>query len=115
MNRFESRFSQLHILLRKVFPLLLLVVILGIFVIALQRIDRSSYDNQLESLQNAIHRDIMQCYALEGTYPPSLDYLTQHYGLTYNTDLFFVDYQVIASNIYPDITILPVDKEAYED
>jgi hypothetical protein len=43
---------------------------------------------------------------VEGKYPESLDYLKEHYGLTYNEDLFFVDYRVSGSNILPDVTII---------
>ena len=51
-------------------------------------------------------RNITYCYAVEGSYPESLDYLKEHYGLTYDEDRFFVDYQVIGANILPDVTII---------
>ena len=57
-------------------------------------------------LEKAVNRSITQCYALEGTYPPDMEYLTAHYGLTYDEDLFFVDYQTVGANIYPDVTII---------
>ncbi len=108
MNRFESHSAQLNRVLRMVVPALITLIILGLFLYAISLIDRSAYDKQLESLENAINRDVLQCYALEGTYPPSLEYLTDHYGLTYNEELFFVDYQALGSNIYPDVTIIPI-------
>ena len=63
-------------------------------------------NRQKESLENAITRSITHCYAVEGSYPASLDYLKENYGLTYDEDLFFVDYQTIGSNILPDVTII---------
>ena len=36
----------------------------------------------------------------------SLEYMEEHYGLSYNKDLFFVDYAPYASNIYPEVTII---------
>ena len=57
-------------------------------------------------LEKAIDRSITQCYALEGVYPDNLAYLEQEYGLTYNKEHFFVDYQYIGSNLRPDITII---------
>ena len=62
-----------------------------------------------ELLQTALDRSILQCYALEGSYPSSLSYLEEHYGLTYNKELFFVDYQYIGDNLRPDITIIERD------
>ena len=61
---------------------------------------------QQESLETALARDITHCYAVEGFYPPSLSYMEEHYGLTYDKDLFFVDYQPIGSNIRPDVTVI---------
>ncbi len=106
-NRFETK--QGLILIKKLtqfLPLILGVGIIAVFLLGVNYVSTSSVDGQLESLQNAISRDVAQCYAVEGTYPPNIDYLYDHYGLTYNEDLFFVDYQYIGSNIYPDITIL---------
>lgn len=61
---------------------------------------------QKESLENALVHDVVYCYTVEGTYPQSLEYLKENYGLTYNEDLFFVDYRINGSNIFPDITII---------
>jgi len=49
---------------------------------------------------------VTYCYTVEGAYPESLDYLKDNYGLTYDEDVFYVDYRVIGSNILPDITII---------
>lgn len=46
---------------------------------------------------------------LRGAYPESLRYLEEHYGLIYDEDRFFIDYQILGSNIMPDVTI--IDKE----
>lgn len=81
-------------------------VIIAFFIYLISSVDNSTIDRQKDSLIRAINRDILHCYAVEGFYPPSLDYLQYHYGLSYNEDLFFVDYQPIASNIRPDVTIL---------
>ena len=61
-----------------------------------------------DSLEEALNRSITYCYAVEGAYPESLEYLTKHYGLTYDHDRFFVDYHVSGANLYPDVTILEV-------
>ena len=61
---------------------------------------------QKESLENAVMRDVTYCYTVEGAYPESLEYLEEHYGLTYDEDLFFVDYRISGANIFPDITVI---------
>jgi hypothetical protein len=49
----------------------------------------------------------VHCYAAEGIYPPDLEYLQENYGLQVDTDNFVVDYRPFASNLMPDITVLP--------
>jgi hypothetical protein len=63
----------------------------------------------MESLSAAIQRSIIHCYATEGHYPESLDALIEEYNIQYDSDRFFVDYQVLGENIMPDVTI--IDKE----
>lgn len=105
MNRFESR-GNLRRLRFISLPILAFVLLFILFWQGVSSVSDTTYAKQEESLHTAIERSVVQCYAVEGTYPPSLSYLEQHYGLTYDHDLFFVDYQVYGSNIFPDITIL---------
>lgn len=86
--------------------LIFFAVVMVIFIWAVAEFGQANVDKQKESLENALDRAIVQCYALEGTYPPSLDYIKEHYGLTYNEDLFYVTYESIGSNLRPDVTII---------
>ena len=38
-------------------------------------------------------------------YPESLDYLKQHYNLSYNEDKYVVYYEPFASNLMPSIKV----------
>ena len=105
MNRFGYQKQSLHI------PKLLLSVctflfIFFLFIQGISSLSDSTKKRQKESLENALMRSIAYCYTLEGSYPESLDYLKEHYRLTYNEDLFFVDYRVSGTNILPDVTII---------
>lgn len=77
-----------------------------LFIQGISSLSSGTKKRQKESLENAIMRNITYCYSVEGAYPESLDYLKEHYGLTYDEDLFFVDYRVSGSNILPDVTII---------
>lgn len=81
-------------------------LILFLFVQGISSFSESTKKRQKESLENAIMRNITYCYTVEGAYPESLSYLKENYGLTYDEDLFFVDYHIAGSNIFPDITII---------
>lgn len=59
-----------------------------------------------DALRSAVLRSAVQCYAVEGYYPASLDYLTEHYGLRINRDRYIVVYEAFASNLPPQVTVL---------
>ena len=107
-NRFdnEKHIFTLSPRFFKVASVLIFALIVVFFLMAVEYSGRSTIEKQQESLENAISRDIVQCYAIEGMYPPSLEYMEQHYGLTYDKKTFFVDYQPIAANLYPDYTVI---------
>lgn len=105
MNRFESG-KHFHKIRLISLPALAFILLLFLFLQGVESVADTTLEKQAESLQTAIDRSIIQCYAVEGTYPPSLTYLEEHYGLTYDKDLFFIDYQVYGANIFPDVTIL---------
>ena len=82
------------------------VVVFLIIFFGFQSIQQSTLENQRESLENALRRGILECYALEGRYPDTLDYLIDEYHIIYDENLFDVKYEIIASNIMPSITII---------
>ena len=48
------------------------------------------------------------CFALEGAYPRDLSDLEERYGVSVDRERYFVDYRYVASNLMPDITVLPI-------
>ena len=101
---------------RKAFSFPIAIIIIALFVLIViwvsSAMSKTSVIEQKRALESAILRDVVHCYAIEGAYPESLDYIKDNYGLTYNEELFFVDYTPIASNIMPDITIIEKAQEA---
>lgn len=59
-----------------------------------------------QALRQAVLQAAVQCYAVEGSYPASLDYLEQNYGLLVNHDRFIVTYEAFASNLMPQVNVL---------
>lgn len=62
-----------------------------------------------KTLRSAISRASVQCYAIEGRYPPSVDYLEEHYGVKVDRERYHIFYDGFASNIMPEITVIPVE------
>lgn len=90
-------------------PAILLLLVLIVFCFAAGSVSKTNNAREKEILQNALDRSITQCYALEGTYPSSLSYLVDNYGLTYDSNRYFIDYQYIGSNLRPDTMIIERD------
>ena len=59
-----------------------------------------------------MHNAALTCYAVEGAYPDSLDYLRDHYGLAYDQDRYYVSYDAFASNLVPEIHVVEVEAGA---
>ena len=88
---------------------LLLVLLVAALVIAATLIRDPARDLSEESavaIQEAVRRSAMQCYAVEGVYPPDLAYLEENYGLQVNTEDFYVNYEAFASNLPPTIRVV---------
>jgi len=83
----------------------------ALFAAGIQMLSSKSLDYQEENLKKAIMQDIVYCYAQDGRYPESLDYIRETCGLVYNEKLFFVDYRPYGNNILPDYTVIRIQEE----
>lgn len=59
-----------------------------------------------ESIRETVLRSAAECYAVEGAYPESLEYLIENYGLSVNNSRYIVVYNAFASNQLPDVQVL---------
>ncbi len=76
------------------------------FVVLVNSLTASSGAQESQLVYDAVKNAVLTCYAVEGSYPESLDYLREHYRLAYNTESFVVEYDAFASNVMPTITVL---------
>lgn len=60
---------------------------------------------QIALIEDTVHRSLMSCYALEGAYPSSLEYLKENYNLSYDESRYTVYYDAFASNIMPSVKV----------
>lgn len=76
------------------------------FSSALDSLDSGRKTEGLHQLENAIYRGCVACYAAEGTYPPTLEYLRERYGVQVDEERYTVYYDIFAENLMPNITVL---------
>ncbi len=82
------------------------VSVLICFLLALQHLQQGAQVQGKQQLEEALRRTAAACYASEGFYPPGVDYMVRHYGLQYDENVYQVHYEVFASNLMPEITVV---------
>jgi hypothetical protein len=102
----ERRFAPL--LRELILPLLLFAVILGIFLYGISLTDTSTEEHRLQSIQDAVARSAVSCYAIEGFYPSEISYLKEHYGLMVDEENYVIHYRAYGANLVPDIEVIPL-------
>ena len=75
------------------------------FVLLVNSLTATSDGRESQLVYDAVKNAALTCYAVEGTYPESLEYLREHYKLAYNKERFVVEYDAFASNLMPTITV----------
>ena len=85
--------------------------VIGLFLNGvLSMSDRMDREGE-ETLRSAIARASVQCYAIEGRYPPSVEYLEENYGIKIDRKRFNVFYEGFDSNVMPEITVFSSAEE----
>lgn len=107
MNRFQKKDKEFPFL-GKFLSVLIFCIVLFLFFSGISSVSRLTAQKEAESLKNSIVQSAVHCYALEGFYPDRLDYLEEHYGIQYDKSKYIVSYEVVGSNLMPDISVIPL-------
>lgn len=103
MRRMKRRFNLIK---EYVFPLCLFFVACGFVFFGLNQAKTAQREEALRVAKESILRGTIRCYALEGTYPDSYEYLKEHYGIQIDETKYTVFYDIFASNLMPDVTVV---------
>lgn len=84
------------------------VLLLAVFFLckAVDKMERGQQTESLNQLDSSLRKAIMTCYATEGVYPPTIQYLKDNYGIQIDEDRFTVFYEIHGANLMPDITVM---------
>ena len=88
--------------------LLSIVLVLAAAVLLVNRIDTAQDAAETDTVRDAVKNAALTCYAVEGAYPDSVEYLREHYRLAYDEDRYLITYDAFASNMIPDIWVTEV-------
>lgn len=103
----------MHLYRKKKKHLLQWVIALGLFSAALlfltagsSRMEETVKREQQELLTDAVNQAIVNCYAMEGRYPESIQYLIENYGIQVDFGKYAVSYEIFAENIKPHVKVI---------
>ncbi|WP_313344853.1 hypothetical protein [Sedimentibacter sp.] len=83
----------------------LILVFLLFFYFSVENVKTQRDNEKTYILADAIIKSAVQAYAIEGFYPPDIEYLENNYGLIVDHEKYVISYNVFASNIMPEVEI----------
>lgn len=83
-----------------------LILVIAIISPSIIHFTGKSKEINVESVQKTVEKYVVECYAVEGSYPADLYYLQENYGLILDEDNYIYDYEVFASNVMPKISVI---------
>ena len=90
----------------KIKSILLALAVIVFFVACVSRLESGREAQGKQQLEEAVRRTVVTCYSVDGFYPPSVQYMQENYGLQYDEKKYVIRYDVFASNLMPEITVL---------
>jgi len=102
------RKSALDFLRGALLPVLFTVAIMAMVISGLRQTEESSRAEGQRILEDSLRRAVVMCYAIEGRYPESIEYVEEHFGVFIDRTMYAVHYRIFASNILPEITVVPL-------
>ena len=86
-------------------------LIVGVFLIYLNSLSEHSGSESKKITEQAIHRALISCYAIEGVYPSSVEYLEENYGVLIDHSRYEINFQTAGANVIPAVELIEVDKQ----
>jgi len=109
MREGNSVFNKIKGLVRDtkgiVFTLAILAAVVCFFFVAVGGASDKADASSAATLEKAIKRAAVQCYAIEGFYPPDVTYLADNYGVIIDPR-YIVEYDAFSGNNLPNIKVL---------
>ena len=102
---------------RDIGAILIFVVLIIAFIFLVNTITTRGDGRELDIVRDAVKNAALTCYAVEGMYPDDIQYLRDHYNLSFNEDRdhynlsfnedkYVVYYEPFASNVIPTIQVV---------
>ena len=98
--------NKLSALARYLMMPVLMLSAVYILLVSAGGVSERQQAESLKQMEDTIYKAVLNCYAIEGSYPATIDYVEQHYGLQIDHDRYDVFYEIFAENVMPEITVI---------
>ncbi len=92
---------------RYIISIIVFIIFWIIIYRGLDSVDSAGQGLGMEALEDALTRSLTHSYATTGAYPTSVEEIQERYGIQIDEDKYIVHYEAFASNIMPDISVIP--------
>jgi len=110
MHAGNSVFNKIKDIIRDakgiIFTVVILAAVVAFFGSAVNGASAKADSSSAATLEKAIKRAAVQCYAIEGFYPSDVKYLEENYGIIIDSSRYIVEYRCFSSNILPTIKVV---------
>jgi hypothetical protein len=113
MQEGNSLFNKCKAFIRNTKGILFTIILLGavilLFTMAVSGAAEKADESATATLESAIRRAAVQCYAIEGFYPVSIEYLVENYGVIIDDTKFAIFYEAKMKDKMPVIRVGRID------
>ncbi len=102
MKLYKTKFAYKDLIL----SMLIFCGVICLFWYGFSSTAQANSSEKLQVTRSAIQKSIVNCYAVEGFYPPNIKYVEDHYGILIDHSKYIVNYELIGSNVMPSVEIL---------
>ena len=89
----------------RLFVLLIIMLSAGYLIFSMADAGEANREKETERILEVIDKALVQCYALEGSYPQSVEHLT-NYGVIIDRDRYVYYYDMFATYIRPSVSVI---------
>ena len=90
-----------------IMPFVMIVAVICL-ISAVGNLEKGQSRESKKQVEDAINKAVLNCYAVEGRYPATFEYMEEHYGLQIDHDRYEIFYEIFADNLMPSITVIIV-------
>jgi hypothetical protein len=116
MDERSQRPLALRILTSRVLGVVLVAaILLGLAIWGTGGFSGTVTDRQAQFVADSVRRSSVQCYAIEGRFPPTIGgigYLEDNYGLIVDHSRYVVYYESLGDNLIPQIRVNVIPQDA---